>query len=130
MHDPWDDAFYVIFEGDRPIKDWRKSPFGAGEALKEKAGWAKNGWRWEEHKRAAAAAFFGPDQWAECKHIPPDPVRPWTDEDDRFLLSYGWCMGVEYVADHDLERDGEDAKRRVAWLRKNNPKLYAELWRR
>lgn len=54
-------------------------------------------------------------------------ARPWTDEDDRFLIFYGRCVGHEFVGKHDLDRVPGEATERFAWLVKNKPDLVREL---
>jgi hypothetical protein len=67
---------------------------------------------------------------AEEVHRREDGHRKhWNDAEDRFLLEFGWCLGVRFVAEHDLGRTEAAARRRLAWLRKNEPGLVARYWR-
>ena len=71
----------------------------------------------------------------EQKRRRADPVREdghnrqWNEAEDVFLLSYGWCGGVGFIASHDLGRTEASARRRLSWLKKNKPKLYVLHWR-
>lgn len=61
-----------------------------------------------------------------------DPIkttegRHWTDNDDRFLIFYGRCVGHDFVAQHDLNRTPQEAEERMRWLTKNKPALVKQL---
>ena len=53
--------------------------------------------------------------------------RPWTDDDDRFLIFYGRCVGHDFVAQHDLNRTPQEAEERMRWLMAHKPDLVAQL---
>ena len=64
--------------------------------------------------------------------------RPWTNDDDAFLIFYGHCMnlslggaprGYEYVARHDLHREPADAIARAHMLHTERKEWAAGLER-
>ena len=54
--------------------------------------------------------------------------KRWNENEDIFLLSFGWCVGIDFVAEHDLGRTGAAARKRLTWLRKNKPDLVKKYW--
>lgn len=51
--------------------------------------------------------------------------RPWTDEEDHFLLTYGPADGFDVVAERDLARSKTAGRSRIQVLREMHPDLVA-----
>ena len=53
--------------------------------------------------------------------------QPWTDDEDRFLVTYGPILGYGYIASHDLMRKPAEGNERIAYLRANAPERIAAI---